>query len=122
MKPTIKMLKESAPRSGFFEGEQYESVLTHLPDEIRPVITFAYLSGWRIASEVLTLEWRSVDFARGEIRLDAANSKNEQGRVLPMNDELRTMLVARYAEHERLKASGVIMPHVFFRMIAKGRG
>lgn len=59
-KPHIAMLNEAAPRSGFFERDQYESVLQHIPAELRPVITFSYITGWRIADEVLTLEWRQM--------------------------------------------------------------
>ena len=33
-KPHIEMLNEAAPRAGFFEREQYESVLRHLPAEL----------------------------------------------------------------------------------------
>jgi integrase len=32
------------------------------------VITFAYITGWRIASEILPLQWRQVDFDAGEVR------------------------------------------------------
>ncbi len=67
-KPAIKMLREAPARAGFFESEQYRSVLSHLPAELRPVITFAYITGWRLYSEVLPLEWRQVDFDGGEIR------------------------------------------------------
>jgi hypothetical protein len=41
------MLTEAAARAGFFEREQYESVLAHLPAEIRLVIQFAYVTGYR---------------------------------------------------------------------------
>ena len=37
---------------------------------LRPVITFAFITGWRIRSEVVSLEWRQVDFDAGEIRLE----------------------------------------------------
>jgi hypothetical protein len=37
---------------GFFEHEQYEAVLAHLPEGMRPLVTFAYVTGWRINSEV----------------------------------------------------------------------
>jgi integrase len=87
MKPTIKLLQESAARAGFFEAEQITSVLTHLPAEIQPVIRFAYYTGWRIASEVLPLEWRQVDFAAGEVRLDAGTTKNKEGRVIYMTTD-----------------------------------
>lgn len=122
MKPRIKLLREAPPRAGFFEREQYLSVLAHLPAEIRPVITFAYITGWRIASEVLPLEWRQVDFAAGEVRLDAGTTKNREGRVFPMTTDLRTVLQAQHAEHERLKKAGQLEPWVFWRMVAEERG
>jgi integrase len=122
MRPKITMLRESAARSGFFEREPYASVLAHLPTEIRPVITFAYITGWRIASEVLPLEWRQVDFAAGEVRLDAGTTKNREGRVFPMTHDLRALLEAQHAEHERLKRAGHLCPNVFWRMVADERG
>jgi integrase len=121
-KPKFKMLVEAPPRSGFFERDQYESVLAHLPAEIRPVITFAYITGWRIADEVLPLEWRQVDMKAGEVRLDAGTTKNREGRVFPFTTELRAMLVAQHAAHKRLKLAGHIFPNVFWRMVADGRG
>lgn len=122
MRPTIKLLPESLPRSGFFEREQIDSVLKHLPAEIRPVIRFGYLTGWRVADEVLPLEWRNVDLGAGEVRLDPGTSKNKSGRLIHMSAELRQVLEAQWAEHERLKKAGVIVPQVFFREVAEGRG
>ena len=116
------MLRENNVRTGFFEREQFQSVLAHLPEAIRPIIEFAYVTGWRITAEVLPLEWRHVDFAGGEIRLDPGTTKNRDGRAFPMTTELRRLLEARYAEHLRLKQAGVIVPWVFFRMVAEGRG
>jgi integrase len=121
-KPTIRMLREAPARAGFFEPEQYTSVLAKLPEELRPIITFAYITGWRIPSEVLPLQWRQVDFAAGEVRLDAGTTKNGEGRVFPMSAELRTLLQGQRAEHERLQKAGQLEPWVFFRMVAKGRG
>jgi integrase len=121
-KPKITMLRESAARSGFFEQEQYESVLAHLSTEIQPVITFAFITGWRIASEVLKLEWRNVDFTAGEVKIDAGASKNREPRTFPMTIDLRTLLKAQQVEHERLKKAGHIFPQVFFREVADERG
>ena len=121
-KPKITMLAEAPPRAGFFEREQYESVLAHLPEEIRPVITFAYITGWRIADEILPLEWRQVDFDASEVRLDAGTTKNREGRTFPFTTELRTVLAAQHAEHKPLKKAGHIFPNVFWRMVADERG
>lgn len=114
-KPTIKLFAEPAARSGFFEADQLASVLARLPEPIQPVIRFAAITGWRISSEVLPLEWRQVDFAAGEVRLDAGTTKNRDGRVFPMTAELRSLLEARQAEHEGLKREGRIVPYVFHR-------
>lgn len=120
--PTIKMLKEAPARAGFFEREQYESVLAHLPEEIRPVVIMAYVTGWRVHDEILPLQWRHVDFASGEVRLFAGETKNFAGRVFPFTDDLKMMLLQQHAEHLRLKKQGVIVPWCFWRMVAKTRG
>jgi integrase len=85
------------------------------------VIEFAYVTGWRVASEIVPLQWRQVDIGAGEIRLDAGTTKNREGRVCPMTDDLRKLLEAQYAEHLQLKKAGAICPAVFVRMVADKR-
>lgn len=121
-RPKISLLVEDNARQGFFEHAQYESVLRHLPEDLRPVVRFAYVTGWRVKSEVLTLEWRHVDLKAGEVRLEPGTTKNKEGRTFPFTAELRTLLEAQHAEHERLKKKGKVVPWVFFRMVANGRG
>ena len=69
-KPHFPMLRENNVRAGFFEREQYLAVQRHVPTSMQPVVTFAYVTGWRINSEVLPLQWRQVDLKVGEVRLD----------------------------------------------------
>lgn len=114
-RPTIKLLHEDNIRTGFFEPEQLEAVLRHLPAYIVPVIRFASITGWRVPSEVLPLEWRLVDFAAGEVRLDPGTTKNNQGRVFPFTAALRQLLEEQRAEYERLRAEGRMVPWVFSR-------
>lgn len=121
-RPHVPMLAENNVRKGFFEQDQLAGVLKHLPVDLQPVIQFAAITGWRINSEVLPLEWRNVDFAAGEVRLDVGSTKNGEARVFPFTSELRALLKQRHAKHERLKKAGVIVPLVFFRIVAKGRG
>ena len=64
------MLKERNVRTGFFERKQIERILPHLAQAIRPAVQFAYITGWRIPSEVLKLQWRHVDFEARVVRLD----------------------------------------------------
>jgi hypothetical protein len=58
--PRIEKLQEDNIRQGFFEREQFEAVRKCLPAYAQPVVTFMYLTGWRIRSEVLPLQWRQV--------------------------------------------------------------
>jgi integrase len=120
-RPHVPMLKERNTRTGFFERDQFERVSAHLPAALRPVIEFAYITGWRIASEILPLEWQHVDFEAGEVRLDPHTTKNDDGRVFPFTDDLRTLLETLHAEHEQRQKAGQIVPWVFVRMVAKKR-
>lgn len=88
------------------------------------MVTFAYVTGWLLSSEVLPLEWRQVDFEAGEVRLDDGTTKNGEGRVFPFakDDALGTMLREQDAERRRLKTAGQIVRCVFFREVAEGRG
>lgn len=83
----IPMLKESNVRKGFFEHEQFLAVRSALPEELRPIVTFAYHSGWR-KSEILNLTWDKVDLKQGIMRLDPGETKNDEARTLYMDEEL----------------------------------
>jgi integrase len=80
-RPEFAMLHVSNARKGFFEREQYEAVLRHLPDYLKPVAAVAYITGWRTKSEILTRQWRHVDFDAGWLGLDPGETKNGEGRV-----------------------------------------
>jgi integrase len=117
-RPHIPMLQEHNVRTGFLEHAEYEAVLAELPEPIRPVVTFAYLTGWRIRSEILQLEWRQVDFSAGVVRLEVGTTKNDEGREFPFDvyPDLGDVLsqqrsVTRQVEQRR----GQIVPWVFHR-------
>ena len=115
-KPHIPLLKEDNVRVGFFERDQFLAVLAHLPEPVRPAASFAYLTGWRIDSEVLSLEWRQVDFGAGEVRLDPGKTKNGEGRTFPMTRELREVLEQQRAITENHQRQfKVVCPRVFHR-------
>ncbi len=87
----------------FFERDQFLAALARLPDQVQPAATFAYITGWRIDSEVLSLEWRQVDFGAGEVRLDPGKTKNGEGRTFPMTRDLREVLEEQKAITENLQ-------------------
>jgi integrase len=45
--PHFPMLKEDNVRRGFFEVEEFEAVVSNLPEPIADIARFAYLTGWR---------------------------------------------------------------------------
>ena len=114
-KPHFPMLRENNVRAGFFEREQYLAVQKHLPTSMRPVVTFAYVTGWRINGEVLPLQWRQVDLKLGEVRLDPGTTKNREGRVFYLTPELHQLLKEqRVAADEIQRQKKMIVQHVFF--------
>jgi hypothetical protein len=56
------------------------------------------------------------------VRLDSHTTKNDEGRTFPFTDALEQVLEAQKAEHERLKAEGLICPWVFNRTNKKMMG
>ena len=113
--PKIPLLQERNVRQGFFDDAMVEGVLEELPAHLRPIVRFAYVTGWRVRSEVLPLEWRQVDRQKGEVRLDPGTTKNQAGRVFPFTDSLQALFDALWAEHEALRLRGALCRHVFQR-------
>lgn len=114
--PEIKTPDPKNARTGFFEREQLEAVLRHLPEYFRPVVLTAYMTGWRARSELLTRQWKDVDFEHGWLRLEVGEGKTGQGRAFPFNvyPELRAVLEAQRSRvREMERATGRIIPWVF---------
>jgi integrase len=79
-------------------------------------VTVAYITGWRIQSELLPLQWRQVDFTAGTLRLEPGTTKNRERRVFVMTPELRATLEAQRAATENVQRKrGLILPWVFHR-------
>jgi integrase len=113
--PKIRMLQEHNVRAGFFDDAMFAAVRAQLPAALQSVVTFAYVTGWRVQSEVLPLEWRHVDRTVGEARLEPGTTKNQAGRVFPFTAELRTLVDGLWREHEALAKAGTICRFVFQR-------
>lgn len=90
-RPHVAMLRTQNARQGFFEAEVFEAVRAELPDYLYGVVTFAYYTGWR-KREILSLRWLQVDLARGEVRLEPGTTKNDEGRTVFLDGELREVL------------------------------
>jgi integrase len=112
--PYFPMLRESAPRSGFFERESFEKLSASLPDYLRLPLAIGYFTGMRL-SEVLGLRWEQVDFLANTITLRAGETKNDEARTVPVVPQLRAMLL----EQRSKRQAGC--PFVSFRLDARRR-
>ncbi|MEO7136681.1 MAG: site-specific integrase [Gemmatimonadales bacterium] len=82
-RPAFPILRIANARIGFFEEGDFRALCGHLPDYLVPMVTFAYLTGWRVASEVQRLTWDRVDFTAQTVRLEQRTTKNGEARVFP---------------------------------------
>lgn len=111
-RPDFSLLREDNTRLGFVERKQLDAILRHLPAEAKAPVLVAYLTGWRMASEVLTRQWRHVDLAAGWLRLEPGEGKTRAGRMFPLAGEL--LEIFKTQEKAR-KAEARIIPWVFHR-------
>nr|AOS48122.1 integrase family protein [uncultured bacterium] len=104
--PYIPMLKENNTRKGFFEHGEFLAMKGALPSHLHGFVTFAYHTGWRI-SEIAGLTWAQVDREQGIVRLEVGDTKNDEGRTIYMDDELKEVFDHEW-EHRRN-----LLPYVF---------
>ncbi|MGH7845023.1 MAG: tyrosine-type recombinase/integrase, partial [Candidatus Binatia bacterium] len=113
-KPYIAKLQTNNVRKGFFEREQLDSVLKHLPEHLKPVAETEYITGWRVHNEILTRQRHHVDLKAGWLRLEPGETKNREGRNFPLTPRLRQILQAQIERTEALqRAEGRIIPWLF---------
>lgn len=89
--PKIRLLKNSPPRKGFLAKEQFDTLVSFLPVNLRPLVTFLYYCGVRLG-EAKQIEWRQVDLRAALIRLEEDQTKNSEARTVPLPDVLVRML------------------------------
>jgi integrase len=133
-------LAESAPRAGFFERDQFDAMLAHLhhvetrevevkgkmrrkafrvpADDLRLACLIAYRLGWRMQSEILTLERRHVDLnaagGMGTLSLDPGATKNDDARVVVLTPDLRAAIRDQLARLDRFQRdSGRVTRYLF---------
>jgi integrase len=81
-RPRFSLLQEDNARAGFFEPEQYSAVLDALPGYLRPVVQTAYVTGWRVPSEILRRQRHHLDLDNGWLRLDPGENKLKTVKVV----------------------------------------
>ena len=115
--PYFPMLTVNNARRGFFEAEEYAALFAELAEEIRPVFAFGYYTGCR-KGEILMLLWTQVDLVQGLVRLNPGETKNDEGRVIPLVPELLEILRMQKALRDQYWPQ---CPWVFFRHASSDR-
>lgn len=80
-----KKILDKNIRKGFFEHDQYEKQLAACLPYQRQCLRFAYFCGWR-EGELFSLRW-DENYVENPPHIRIYNSKNGEGRVLPLLDE-----------------------------------
>ena len=83
MVPFFPMTPETNVRTGFLSDEQYATLLKELPSELKPLFAVGYATGIRLG-ELKAIGWEQVDLSEGYITLANGETKNGEGRIVPI--------------------------------------
>jgi integrase len=123
VRPNFPILRLNNIRKGFFEEAEFLRLMEYIDSDLQPVMEFAYLTGWRIKSEILPLQWGiNADFISGEVRLEPGTTKNGEGRIFPFSvlPELVAMLERQRSRTRALEiTTHQTIPWVFHRQGAR---
>ena len=109
--PVIKRLPELGVRNEFFTREEIDALLPRLPEYLRDVVLFGFLTGWR-KGEIIGLRWSNVNRAEAVIRLEPAQNKSRDVRVLALQGELAALIERRWQAQKMGRLPAL---HVFHR-------
>lgn len=104
------MLSENNIRTGFLSVDQYQALLGKLPWYLKPLLIVAYHVPCRFG-ELTNLFLTQLDFEHSEIVLNPGETKNKEGRHMPMIGPMReTLLMQKAIRDEKFPDC----PYVFF--------
>lgn len=98
--PRFPMVKEDNVRTGFLRDEQYAALLAELPADLKALFVTAYETGIRLG-ELLVIHWEQIDFESGLIALETGETKNGEGRTVPiLAGDMKDLLSAAKQERD----------------------
>ena len=111
------MLQENNARKEFFEHGVFLAVRNALRSHLKDFVTFAYKTGWRI-SEISGLTWGQVDLNQGIVCLEVGETKNDEGRTVYLDPELKVVIDNQLKNR---KISKAILPYIFVNRTGKDK-
>lgn len=123
--PVIDMLPERNRRVQFFTPEQARRFMDVLPENDRPPVAFAFLTGLR-KSNIFGLKWENVDLERGLVWVHADEAKAGKNIVVPLNADAKSLLAGlwlnRAAQDDRVFGTRVPLRTKAWRRYLKQAG
>lgn len=90
----VKKLREANERDRILSETEFRALVDAAAPHLKPILLIAYHTGMR-KGEILALTWDRIDLARRVIRLRGGDTKSDQARIAPLNEEamdaLRTL-------------------------------
>ncbi len=108
--PYVPSLKETNVPKGFFEHGDFLALRDALPDYLKGFVTFGYRTGCRV-SEISNLTWSQANRDQGIVTLDPGETKNDQGRTIYLDKELKLILEQQWKAR---KKGSKLVQYVFF--------
>lgn len=87
----VERLVEKNVRDIVISEGQLQSLLYHLPEYLKPVVTFAYYTGCR-KGEILNLKKADIDLFQNVVFI--RDTKNDESRYIPIDSRLKETLIA----------------------------
>ena len=91
----IKFEKENNARDRVLEPEEFMQLQAQSASHLQAINLVAYQTGMR-QGEILHLTWDRVDFKANVIRLQAEDTKTNEGRLVPLTPDLTDLLRGLY--------------------------
>ena len=87
----ISFLKEKHLPDRYLKPGEFRALLDELDPDMRVFVHMAAMTGMR-RGELLPLRWEDVDLEEGFLLVRASHSKTSEGRIVPLNSQIRKVL------------------------------
>jgi integrase len=87
----VSLEREHNERDRVLSPEEFDRLYQVAHVWLQPMLLVAYHTGMR-KGEIRSLRWDQVDLGTGTIRLKSADTKTGEGRVIPLNQPLTSLL------------------------------
>ena len=115
-RPAFPKITFQNARQGWASEGDFQALVKQLPEYARPPVRFAYITGWRLKSEVLPIRWAQV--SSDAVQLEPGTTKSGEGREWPLaaHPELARLIEQQRAHTRDVeRRTGQIVRWVFHR-------